>query len=100
MYSEFTILSFFVTIICCCFFSANALPKEDGEFYQFCYVASGNQVRGASTPFQVRISVYWSIALNPTQAPTAHNKLILYVSGIKGNDLLLVESFLLLISVK
>lgn len=34
--------------------SAHKLPKDDGEFYQFCYVTSGGQVRGASTPFQFR----------------------------------------------
>ena len=28
------------------------MPKDDGEFYQFCYVAGSGQVRGASTPFQ------------------------------------------------
>lgn len=27
------------------------LPKDDGEFYQFCYVDNNCQVRGASTPF-------------------------------------------------
>ncbi|XP_060795837.1 calcium-binding and coiled-coil domain-containing protein 2 isoform X2 [Neoarius graeffei] len=27
------------------------LPKDDGEFYQFCYVDGIGQVRGASTPF-------------------------------------------------
>ncbi|XP_028675664.1 calcium-binding and coiled-coil domain-containing protein 2 isoform X2 [Erpetoichthys calabaricus] len=32
-------------------FEAYYLPKEDGEFYQFCYVDSNGQVRGASTPF-------------------------------------------------
>ncbi|KPP78984.1 calcium-binding and coiled-coil domain-containing protein 2-like [Scleropages formosus] len=32
-------------------FDAYYLPKEDGEFYQFCYVDSSGQVRGASTPF-------------------------------------------------
>ncbi|XP_039596687.1 calcium-binding and coiled-coil domain-containing protein 2 isoform X1 [Polypterus senegalus] len=32
-------------------FEAYYLPKEDGEFYQFCYVDSSGQVRGASTPF-------------------------------------------------
>ncbi|XP_048870222.1 calcium-binding and coiled-coil domain-containing protein 2 [Brienomyrus brachyistius] len=32
-------------------FDAYYLPKEDGEFYQFCYVDSAGQVRGASTPF-------------------------------------------------
>ncbi|XP_053368062.1 calcium-binding and coiled-coil domain-containing protein 2 [Clarias gariepinus] len=28
------------------------LPKDDGEFYQFCYVESSGKVRGASTPFR------------------------------------------------
>uniref|UniRef100_A0A4W4FIE1 SKICH domain-containing protein n=1 Tax=Electrophorus electricus TaxID=8005 RepID=A0A4W4FIE1_ELEEL len=32
-------------------FSESYLPKDDGEFYQFCYVDSSGQVRGASTPF-------------------------------------------------
>ncbi|XP_023691578.2 calcium-binding and coiled-coil domain-containing protein 2 [Paramormyrops kingsleyae] len=32
-------------------FDAYYLPKEDGEFYQFCYVDGAGQVRGASTPF-------------------------------------------------
>ncbi|KAM4623973.1 calcium-binding and coiled-coil domain-containing protein 2 isoform 2-T2 [Polymixia lowei] len=27
------------------------LPKDDSEFYQFCYVDSSGQVKGASTPF-------------------------------------------------
>ncbi|XP_041372370.1 tax1-binding protein 1 homolog [Gigantopelta aegis] len=35
-------------------FQAHTLPKEDGEFYQFCYVSSSGQVRGASTPFQFK----------------------------------------------
>ncbi|KAL4228663.1 Calcium binding and coiled-coil domain (CALCOCO1) like [Mactra antiquata] len=35
-------------------FPAHKLPKDDGEFYQFCYVSSANQIRGASTPFQFR----------------------------------------------
>lgn len=35
-------------------FPAHKLPKDDGEFYQFCYVTSAGQVRGASTPFQFR----------------------------------------------
>ncbi|XP_072230225.1 calcium-binding and coiled-coil domain-containing protein 2 isoform X2 [Leuresthes tenuis] len=30
------------------------LPKDEIEFYQFCYVDSGGQVRGASTPFCFR----------------------------------------------
>ncbi|KAI4873495.1 hypothetical protein NFI96_032579, partial [Prochilodus magdalenae] len=32
-------------------FSEYYLPKDDGEFYQFCYVDNTGQVRGASTPF-------------------------------------------------
>ena len=34
--------------------AAHKLPGDDGEFYQFCYVASNYQIRGASTPFQFR----------------------------------------------
>ncbi len=34
--------------------AAHALPKDDGEFYQFCYVSSSGHVRGASTPFQFK----------------------------------------------
>ena len=30
------------------------MPREDGEFYQFCYITSKGLVRGASTPFQLR----------------------------------------------
>jgi len=30
------------------------LPKDDGEFYQFCYVAASGHVRGASPPFQFK----------------------------------------------
>ena len=37
-----------------CFVAAHKLPGDDGEFYQFCYVASNYQIRGASTPFQFR----------------------------------------------
>lgn len=33
---------------------ATSLPKDDGEFYQFCYVTNAGQVRGASTPFQFK----------------------------------------------
>ncbi|XP_071266455.1 calcium-binding and coiled-coil domain-containing protein 2-like isoform X4 [Salvelinus alpinus] len=32
-------------------FTAYYLPKDDSAFYQFCYVDSNGQVRGASTPF-------------------------------------------------
>lgn len=34
--------------------TAHKLPGEDGEFYQFCYVTSAGQIRGASTPFQFK----------------------------------------------
>lgn len=33
---------------------AERLPKDDGEFYQFCYVSSTGCIRGASTPFQFK----------------------------------------------
>lgn len=33
-------------------FQVYYLPKEDGEFYQFCYVDNQGIVRGASTPFR------------------------------------------------
>lgn len=32
------------------------LPKDETEFYQFCYVDGTGQVRGASTPFCFRES--------------------------------------------
>ncbi|RXN04656.1 calcium-binding and coiled-coil domain-containing 2-like protein [Labeo rohita] len=32
-------------------FKEGYLPKDDGEFYQFCYVDSFGHVKGASTPF-------------------------------------------------
>ncbi|NP_001135383.1 calcium-binding and coiled-coil domain-containing protein 2 [Salmo salar] len=32
-------------------FTAYYLPKDDAAFYQFCYIDSNDQVRGASTPF-------------------------------------------------
>ena len=32
--------------------TASELPKEPGEFYQFCYVGQSNEVLGASIPFQ------------------------------------------------
>jgi len=33
------------------------LPQDDGEFYQFCYVAESGRVHGASTPFQFEHAV-------------------------------------------
>ncbi|XP_055771079.1 calcium-binding and coiled-coil domain-containing protein 2-like [Salvelinus fontinalis] len=37
-------------------FNAYYLPKDDAEFYQFCYIDSNGQVRGASTPFCFKTS--------------------------------------------
>ena len=37
-------------------FLAYQLPGDDKEFYQFCYVTKQGYVRGASTPFQFRLS--------------------------------------------
>ncbi|XP_029563734.1 calcium-binding and coiled-coil domain-containing protein 2 [Salmo trutta] len=37
-------------------FSAYYLPKDEAEFYQFCYIDSNGQVRGASTPFCFKTS--------------------------------------------
>ena len=34
------------------------MPKEDGEFYQFCYVNSSGNIRGASSPFQFKHSTH------------------------------------------
>ena len=28
------------------------MPKDDGDFYQFCYVAEAGKVQGFSLPFQ------------------------------------------------
>ena len=30
------------------------MPKDDGEFYQFCYITASGHVRGASMPFQFK----------------------------------------------
>lgn len=35
-------------------FPSHKMPDDDGDFYQFCYVASTGQVKGASTPFQFK----------------------------------------------
>jgi chromosome segregation ATPase len=35
-------------------FPVDALPKDDGEFYQFVYVSNAKQIRGASVPFQFK----------------------------------------------
>ncbi|KAI3365475.1 hypothetical protein L3Q82_010552 [Scortum barcoo] len=41
------------------------LPKDEIEFYQFCYVDSKGQVRGASTPFCFRNSAEQSMESSP-----------------------------------
>lgn len=38
----------------CVKFRAENLPKDDGIFYQFCYICADGVVRGASTPFRFR----------------------------------------------
>ena len=38
----------------CVHVAGGKLPNDDGEFYQFCYVAASGQVRGASPPFQFK----------------------------------------------
>ena len=37
-------------------FRGNTLPSEECEFYQFCYVTSSSEIRGASYPFQISFS--------------------------------------------
>ncbi|KAM6964464.1 calcium-binding and coiled-coil domain-containing protein 2 [Tautogolabrus adspersus] len=41
------------------------LPKDENEFYQFCYVDSTGQVRGASTPFCFRNPADMSLEIIP-----------------------------------
>ncbi|XP_070708106.1 calcium-binding and coiled-coil domain-containing protein 2 isoform X2 [Pempheris klunzingeri] len=41
------------------------LPKDEVEFYQFCYVDSSGQVRGASTPFCFRNPAEQSMESSP-----------------------------------
>ncbi|XP_078280698.1 uncharacterized protein LOC144607627 isoform X1 [Rhinoraja longicauda] len=36
-------------------FEAYYLPKDENDFYQFCYVTQRGEVRGASTPFGFRV---------------------------------------------
>lgn len=38
-------------------FTAENLPKDSKEFYQFCYISSAKQVCGVSTPFQLTLYV-------------------------------------------
>lgn len=45
-------------------FQGSNFPVDDGEFYQFCYVDSSCQVRGASTPFSIQNSEESSLDLN------------------------------------
>ncbi|KAG7280643.1 hypothetical protein CRUP_023262 [Coryphaenoides rupestris] len=51
------------------------LPKEESEFYQFCYVDSGGHIKGASTPFNFQ---------NPVENPDC--------SGLDTTDLLVVTT--------
>lgn len=37
-------------------FRGDRLPTEENEFYQFCYVTSSGEIRGASYPFQIQFS--------------------------------------------
>lgn len=37
-------------------FRGSKLPPEEIEFYQFCYVTSSGEIRGASYPFQIQFS--------------------------------------------
>ncbi|XP_028410444.1 tax1-binding protein 1 homolog B-like [Dendronephthya gigantea] len=37
-------------------FLGSKLPSEECEFYQFCYVTSSGEIRGASYPFQISFS--------------------------------------------
>lgn len=37
-------------------FTAESLPKEDGEYYQFCYITAEGELRGGSTPFSFKTS--------------------------------------------
>lgn len=41
------------------------LPRDEIEFYQFCYVDSSGQVRGASTPFCFRSPAEQSLESSP-----------------------------------
>ncbi|KAF1373562.1 hypothetical protein PFLUV_G00240200 [Perca fluviatilis] len=47
------------------FFKDYYLPKDEVEFYQFCYIDSTGQVRGASTPFCFKTPVEQSIESSP-----------------------------------
>ncbi|XP_069763152.1 calcium-binding and coiled-coil domain-containing protein 2-like isoform X9 [Narcine bancroftii] len=44
-----------VTFEVCCV-PAYYLPKDDNDFYQFCYVTQKGEIRGASTPFGFRLA--------------------------------------------
>lgn len=37
-------------------FRGGKLPSEENEFYQFCYVTSDGEIRGASYPFQIQFT--------------------------------------------
>lgn len=77
--------------VCCSLFvlSDYYLPKDEVEFYQFCYVDSSGQVRGASTPFSFRSQEEQSLECSPddellvitTQVPKADGRF-----GVKASD--------------
>jgi SKICH domain len=61
---RFMVNSHTMLVLAICFSVAAVLPKDDGEFYQFCYVTSKGHVRGLSSPFQFRKSVSFSSSLS------------------------------------
>ncbi|XP_036371653.1 tax1-binding protein 1 homolog A isoform X2 [Megalops cyprinoides] len=60
-------------------FQGYYLPKDDGEFYQFCYVTHRGEIRGASTPFHFCAST-----------PAAEH--LLTVEDESNSDILVVTS--------
>ncbi|KAJ8273899.1 hypothetical protein GJAV_G00106720 [Gymnothorax javanicus] len=71
-------------------FQGYYLPKDDGEFYQFCYVTHSGEVRGASTPFQFRQATPPGDDL-PTMSTTPGDDL-LTVEDDSCSDILVITS--------
>lgn len=86
------------------------LPRDDGEFYQLCYVDSNAQVRGASTPFcfqnPTETSADCSLLVISTQVHTLRLKISkwsliisknfcisLFLSNVALHTLFLLPSF-------
>lgn len=42
--------------MCPLLFLAVSLPKDDGNYYQFCYTSVNGDIRGGSTPFTFKTS--------------------------------------------